>query len=117
MSWIISSNEEMKYEMDKNNHQYWLNKGYWYNKSICLRLHGSLFEDFITHARSDRYNLMCYLVSHDKIQPAYEDDEISIGDMSILKNETTESLEALGATLNFIDIWFKLFKIITTLDV
>ena len=25
MSWIISSNKEMKYEMDKNNHQDWLN--------------------------------------------------------------------------------------------
>ena len=29
MTWIISSNKEMKYEMDKNNHQYWLNKGTW----------------------------------------------------------------------------------------
>ena len=27
MSWIISSNQEMKYEMDETNHQYWLNKG------------------------------------------------------------------------------------------
>ena len=51
MSWIISSNEEIKYEMDKNNHQDWLNKGPWYNAAICLRLYGSRFEDFITHAR------------------------------------------------------------------
>ena len=64
----------------------------------------------ITHARTDRYNLMLSLVSHDKIQPAYEDDEISIGDRSIPKNATTEALEALGATLNFIDIWLKLFE-------
>ena len=49
MLWIISSNEEMKYEMDENNHQDWLNKVPWYNTDICLRLHGSLFEDFITH--------------------------------------------------------------------
>ena len=69
MSWIISSNKEMKYEMNDNNHQDWLNKGPWYNTSIYLKLHGSLFEDFITHARSDRYNLMCYLVAHDKIKP------------------------------------------------
>ena len=27
MSWIISSNEEMEYEMDENNHQDFLNKG------------------------------------------------------------------------------------------
>ena len=29
-------------------------------------MHGSLFEDFITHARTDRYNFMCPLVAHDK---------------------------------------------------
>ena len=86
MPWIISSNEEMKYETDENNYQDWLNKGPWYNTYICLRLHISLFEYFITHARSDRYNLMCYSVAHDKIQPAYEDDESIIGERSIPKN-------------------------------
>ena len=38
-----------------------------------------------------------------------EDEEISIGDRPIPKNATTEALEALGATLNFINSWFKLF--------
>ena len=27
MSWIISSNKEMKYEIDENDHQDWLKKG------------------------------------------------------------------------------------------
>ena len=66
ISWIISSNDEMKYEIDEVNHQDWLNKGPWYNTYICSRLHGSLFEDFITHARTDIYNLMYSLVVHDK---------------------------------------------------
>ena len=35
MSWIICSNEKMKYEIDKNNHPDWLNKGPWYNTAIC----------------------------------------------------------------------------------
>ena len=39
MSWIIIPNQEMNYEMDENNHQDWLNKGPWYNISICLKLH------------------------------------------------------------------------------
>ena len=39
----------------------------------------------------------------------YKDDEISIGDRSTTKNETTKSLKVLGATLNFIDIWLKSF--------
>ena len=60
--------------MDKNNHQYWFNKGTWYNTSICLKLHGIIFEDFVTHAGTDRYNLMCSLFAHDKMQPNYEDD-------------------------------------------
>ena len=66
MSWIFISNKEMKYEIDENNHQYWLNKVHWYNTAICSRSHGSLFEYFITHARTDRYNPMCSLVAHDK---------------------------------------------------
>ena len=59
MSWIICSNEKMKYEMDKSNHPDWLNKGPWYNTAICSRLHGSLFEDVIKYAGTDRYNLLC----------------------------------------------------------
>ena len=79
----------MKYKIDESNHQYFLNKGPWYNKYICSRLHGSMFEDFITHARIDRYNLMRYLVVHDKKLPAYKDYERSIGDRLIPKNVTT----------------------------
>ena len=71
MSWIICSNEEIKYEIDESNHQDCFNKVPWYNIAICSRLHGSLYEDFITHARTDGYNIMCSLVAHDKIQPAY----------------------------------------------
>ena len=44
-----------------------------------------MFEDFITHARTDRYNLMFSLAAYDKIQPACEYDESSIGDRSIPK--------------------------------
>ena len=109
MSWIISSNQEMNYEMDENDHQDWLNKVPWYNISICLKLHGSTFEDFITQARTDIYNLVCSLVAHDILQPEYKDDESSIGDRSIPDNATTKELESLGPTINFIDIWLKLF--------
>ena len=99
----------MKYDIDQNNHEYWLNEGTWYNKSTFLKLYGSMFENFITHARTDRYNIMCYLVAHDKMKPNDEDDESSIGDRSIPEDATTKVLKALGATLNFIDIWLKLF--------
>ena len=68
-----------------------------------------MFEDFITQSRTYRYNLTCSLVAHDRLQLYYKDDEISIGDRSIPDNETTKTLEELGATINFIDIWLKCF--------
>ena len=64
MLWIICSNEEMLYETDEINHPNWLNKGTWYNTATCSRLHGSLFGYFITHERTNLYNLLCYLVAH-----------------------------------------------------
>ena len=42
----------------------------------------------MTHAITDRYNLMCYIVVHDKKQTSYEDEEKSIGDRPIPKNAT-----------------------------
>ena len=94
-----------------------MNKGPWYNTSICFKLHGSMFGDFITRARTDRYNLMCSLVAHDKLQQDYKDDESSIGDMSIPDNATPKSLEALCAIINLIDRWLNFFLKIMKLDV
>ena len=64
----------MKYETDENNHQNWLNKGPWYNTDIYSMLHVSMFKYFITHSRTERYNLVYSLVAYDKKLPAYEDD-------------------------------------------
>ena len=52
-----------------------------------------MFEDFITQARTDRYNLMSSLVSHDRLQLDYKDDESSIGDMEIQNDATIKTLE------------------------
>ena len=83
----------MEYEIDESNHQDWLNKCPWYNTDICSRLHGSLFEYFITHGRTDKYNLLCSLVTHDKKQPSYEYKGIIIVDRLIPKNVTTDALK------------------------
>ena len=53
---------------------------------------------------------MCYIVGHDKKLPAYKDDESIIGDTLIPKHGSIEALEALGATIYFIDIWLKLLE-------
>ena len=78
--------------MNKTNHQYWLNEGPRYNTSICLKLHGSRFEDFITQVRTYRYNIMCYLVAHDRLQLNYKDYESSIGYRSIPDDATIKTL-------------------------
>ena len=53
---------------------------------------------------------MCSLVAHARLQLDYKDDEISIGNIEITNDATIKTLEALGATFNFIDIWLKLLR-------
>ena len=77
------------------------NSGTWYNTDICSKLHGTVFEDFIRNAITDRYNLMCCITAHDKQQPTYVDDLISVGGIAMPKNETTAALQSLDATLFF----------------
>ena len=74
MSWIICSNNKILYEIEESIHPDWLDNGPWYNTTICSKLHGKIFEDFIRDARTDRYRLMCYIIAHDKKQPSYEDE-------------------------------------------
>ena len=91
MSLIISSNQEMEYDMTtKINNLDWLNKVPWYKKHICSKLHGIKFEGFITQAITYRYNIMCSLVAHDRLQTDYKDDEISIGDRQIPNDATVK---------------------------
>ena len=59
----------------------------------CSKLHEIKFEDFITQARTDRYNLMCSLVAHDMLQTEYKDYESSIFDIAILNNATIKTLK------------------------
>ena len=53
---------------------------------------------------------MCSLVSHDRLQPDYEDYVSSIGNRATTNDATIKTLEALGDTLNFIDIQHKLLR-------
>ena len=99
----------MEYEIKENNHHGWLNKGPRYNTAICTKLHGTVFDDFIRNYRTSRCNIMCSITAHDKLQPIYVDDASSVGSRGIPNNATTVALESLGATLNFIRCWLKLF--------
>ena len=87
----------------------WFEKGPWHNKNICYKLYGTTFEGFIKQARTDMYNIMCYLVAQDRLQDNYQDDEISLGDRVIPKDATVKALKSLGVTFNFTDIWLHNF--------
>ena len=64
--------------MYKNNPD-WMKGGPWYNISICKKLHGKVFEEFITNVRTDRYNIMCYIEANEKENPSEFDDGSSGG--------------------------------------
>ena len=53
----------------------------------------SFLEQIIHNIPTSGNNDFPTTVEHDKKQPAYEDDEISIGDGLITKHVTTEALE------------------------
>ena len=61
MSWIISSKKETDYDNFTDSKKLeWFDTGPWSHKNICSKLHGITFEDFITQARTDQYNIMCF---------------------------------------------------------
>ena len=109
LSCIVSPNKQLKYDIKENNHPYWINKFPQYNTSICFKFCENVFGGFIRNYGTDRCNIMCYINVHNKVQPTYFDDASSGGGREIPKNATTVELESLGATLNFIDCWLKLF--------
>ena len=65
--------EKLKYDLNKHNSEC-MTGGSWYNTSICKKLHGKVFEGFIRNARTDRYNIMCYIDAHDKYHLSSCDD-------------------------------------------
>ena len=109
LSWIISPKNKMKYDTEEENPD-WLNKGPWYNTTICSKLHGTVFEGFIRNAKTYRYNLMCYVTENDSQQATYVDDATSAVGRAIPKNSTTSELKLLGVTFNFIDFWLIYFQ-------
>ena len=60
--------------------------GPWYNTSICKKLHGKLFEEFIINARTERYNIICNIDSHENDHSSSYDDGISGGGFPLLSN-------------------------------
>ena len=65
LSWIIYNNEHNKFEMDVEDTQC-MDKGLWYNTTICTKLNGQIFEDYFKTGHRDRYVLMCSIDENGK---------------------------------------------------
>ena len=63
--WIIETHERLKYDTEKHNSE-WMTGDPWYNTSIGKKVNGICFEGFIRNERTDRYNIMCSIDSHEK---------------------------------------------------
>ena len=117
MSWLIISKKEMDYDNFTNRKKLeWFDTGPWCNKNICSKLYGTTFEDFITQDRTDRYNIKCYLVAHDRLQENKTDDESSIGDRVIPNDATVKALKSLGATLILLTHGSTIFVLIILIE-
>ena len=68
MSWIIETNQQLKYDIGKHNPDQ-ITGGTWYNTYICKKIHGTVFENYIQDARTNKYKLMCSIYAHEKQQP------------------------------------------------
>ena len=92
MLWIIENHEELKYDMDIQNSDL-LTGGPWYNTYICKKLHGKLFEAFIINARTDRYNIICYIYAYERYHQSYIcDNGIRSGGYQLPTTSTKEAL-------------------------
>ena len=44
----------------------WREKGIWYNRTICKKLNGQIFEDYLKTGQKYIYYLMCYIDVYNK---------------------------------------------------
>ena len=108
MSWIIETNQQLEYDIDKHNPDC-ITDGPWYNRYICTKLHGTVLEIYIRNSITNRYNILCYIDAHDKQQPSSVGFGIIGGCNALPENSTKEAFFKLGATIDFIDYCLKCF--------
>ena len=57
LSWIIQSNKNPGFDFQKNCPP-WILNGPWHKTTICSRLHGSVFEDYLKTSKCDKRDIM-----------------------------------------------------------
>ena len=65
LSLIIQSNKSLIFDF-QNHFPSWIIIGPWYNTMICSIFYGSLFEDYCTTDKCDKYNIIFSIEAHAK---------------------------------------------------
>ena len=99
--WIIQSNQNTNCEIQLHC-IFWVLNVPWYNTKVCPGLHDSLFEDYVTTDRRDRYNLMCSIEAHERDHKTINDDASSGGGMPLPSKSKKDVLLSFGLPLTFI---------------
>ena len=106
---IIQPNQKLNF-YSRTHFPSWVINGQWYNTMICSLLNGSSFEDYVTSARQDKYNLMCSIEAHEVYHPTINYDSSSGGGRPLTFNSKKDVVVSLGLTLNSVDSWLKPLK-------
>ena len=70
----------------------WVIYGPGYNIMVCSQWHGSLFEDYVTTSKRDRYNIIFPIEAHERNQKSVNDEASSGGGRPLTYNSTEDSL-------------------------
>ena len=57
----------------------YMDKGPWYNTTICTKLNGQIFKDYLKTGRKDRYELICGDYEYGRQNVSINDDTSSGG--------------------------------------
>ena len=76
LSWIIQSNQKQNFNFQRHCPS-WMTNGPFYNTTICSQLHGQFFENYVTTARLEQYNIMCSIEDHEIDLKSVNDQVIS----------------------------------------
>ena len=70
-------------------------------------MHGWYFEDYVTTAIQDRYNIICSIEAYDRKHPTVNYDASSGGVRSFIPDSIEDALVSLEVTLDFVDSWLQ----------
>ena len=102
LSCIIKLKKELKFYFYPH-YPYWVLNYPWYNTIFFSQLYGSYFEDYVTTAIKDRYNLIFSIESRNIMNPTVNYYAGSCVGRPLPHESTVDSLVSLGLTLNFIN--------------